>query len=142
MCSKTPRFSYGTLRTVICACLRVTVLVPVSRGVHVGGSYGCPGEGIQGGYTGWVIPDQGSTQPATARQGADPEPAKRAPEAPQGLEWVGSGAGTVPFACYPVRPPSPRTTLRARSVPLQGPSLYGDWAPRAKGEIPATFPES
>ena len=31
----TPRFSYGYLKTAICACPGVLVLVPVGRGVHV-----------------------------------------------------------------------------------------------------------
>ena len=73
-----------------------------------------------------------TTHPATARQGADPVTAKRAPEAPAGLEWVVTGAGTVPFARDPVS-----RCARAVSPPFgpgqapAGPSL-GYTPPRAK----------
>ena len=64
-----------------------------------------------GGYTGWVIPR--SHPSGTLKSPPQHLPAKRAPEAPQGLEWVGrcvrGWAGPVPpfgpGRSHPVGPP-------------------------------------
>ena len=85
----------------------------------------------QGGYTGWVyrvgnreaIPGY---YPATA--GSKPRPAKRAPEGPEGLEWVGLGAAGVLLLWGRRRGRSGYHPCGARSVPPRGPSLYPDLA--------------
>ena len=67
------------------------------------------GWGILGGYTGWVI----RGPPSTLESGAhDSEAGPGSPS--MGLEWVVMGAA-------PARLQEP--TLRARSVPVPGPSL-------------------
>ena len=91
--------------------------------------------GYQGGYTGWVprvaIPGY---YPPTAQGG--PEPAERAPEGLQGLEWVGSGTGACP--CSVRRWAAPRYHP-AGPVGLTEPSLYLGPLDAASGPITARF---
>ena len=112
MCSTTPRFSYE--------CPKVTV--PCTRTVVRGGA--CGAGGYQVGVPGWVYrvgtrEGYTGTYPACSREVPQPEPAKRAPEAPQGLEWVGSGVR------WDRRLDGHPPTLRARSVhPVALPGGY------------------
>ena len=82
MCSDTPRFSYRSPKLVICACSQDTrhgwSVCMTSR---VGTRAGIAG-GYQGGYTGGVLPSHQVLRPSGGLT------AKRAPEAPAGLEWV------------------------------------------------------
>ena len=105
----TPRFSYRVVKTVICACPGVLVLVPVGRGVRVGGVLGACREGYQGGYTGWVIPGPSTIPSQLARQGADPEPAERAPEALAGAGVGGFWGWDRPLRVVPGTSAQPRT---------------------------------
>ena len=95
MCSDTPRFSYGVLKLVICACPRVPG--DVASAVY---------SELEDGYTGWVagwvyrvgiglggyrgvLPTQHAR---CSRRG--PDPAERARRPLQGAGVVGSGART------------------------------------------------
>ena len=92
-----------------------------------------------GGYTGWVlgvgIPGEYPASPLL-RGGSQKHPAKRAPEAPQGLEWVGCGTRGLQGvrrrgrALYPPYGPG-RSPL--------GPSLVQDPRNAASGPIRARF---
>ena len=86
-------------------------------------------EGVREGYTGWVIRGC-TTQPARFARGGH-DPAKRAPEALQGLEWVGSWPdvqGTVRTT-----PPGPGRSLAGPS--LSFPCKCRLWANRARIEV-------
>ena len=106
--------------------LRPTYRQCTGRAVHCLGGY-------QGGYTGWVIPGTTQLPSHAARGGPQKHPAKRAPEAPKGLEWVGCGVRANPGTAAGT---APGTTLRARSgtpgpLPVPGPSeccLLAIWA--------------
>ena len=75
-------------------------------------------------YTGWVIrvgiPGAIPTQPPHAREQTHTQ--RSGPRKPRGLEWVGCGAGTVPFACH--------------QGPLH-PTLLPDHLQQAGGPLPA-----
>ena len=93
------------------------------------GVHGCMG-------TGWV---GGGVYPVPSQLlGEGPRTAKRAPEAPQVLEWVVLGAGRPGSNQCSAAGRAPGTTLRARSGTLQVPSLSQDpsecrlWAYRAR----------
>ena len=111
----TPRFSWDTSETVICACPVVprTVVYPCCRDVRC--LAGCTRVGIQvgtwEGYTGYY--------PASLK--AEGMTAERAPEGLQGLEWV----------VIPAAPAQPSTHPSGPVGPTRGPSLVEDWAPRA-----------
>ena len=110
MCSWTPRFSYEVSKT------RVPWGVPVpSRVVHaVYGGSRVPAGRVYGWVLGGAIP--GHYPPSTLKSPPQAIPAKRAPEAPGGLEWV--GIAVRGWA-------GPSTTLRARSCPPVGPPCTG-----------------
>ena len=100
------------------------------RGVYSGGVRvrGACREGIQGGYTGWVL---GRAIPVYYPAGCCEEPtltAKRAPEAPVGLEWVVRVGGdygvwgrrrgrSYPHPPGPVGPPGPSLGYDLRMPP-------------------------
>ena len=109
MCSTTPRFSYGTSETAICAC----PTGPVDVGSAI--NSGCTGWGmVPGGYTGWVyrgcIPGY---YPSTAQGGPSDSEA-----GPGSLREAGVGGhwGRVRVPGYGGRD-GHSPTLRARSVP-------------------------
>ena len=129
VCSATPRFSYGMLKTVICTCPGCTreVVQPCGAGVY--GSGMVPGTGIRvgvwEGYTGYY--------PATKVQLLEEQthPAKRAPEA------QGAGVGGVGAADVLDRPTCASVHMTTHSGPagLRGPLRCHMASLRAKGEI-------
>ena len=79
--------------------------------------------GIAGWVPGWAIP--GTTQPLLALSQQEPQPAERAPEAPQGLEWVGWGGLATPSRTWcTVARGRPCTHPPGPVGPLQGPPWY------------------
>ena len=83
----------------------------------------CTGYGYRVGYNRVGIP--GEYPPSTLKSPPRPQPAKRAPEAPAGLEWVGWAGVVRPLRVtrYPgITQRSPRQvpTLRARLSPPAG----------------------
>ena len=125
MCSHTPRFSYGFPETTVQHVWRV-LQVAVSGSVR---------------YR-WVG-RQGSTHPPSRLLEEVPTPAKRAPEARHGLEWVGVGAGRPGEYGDGGWAGSCTHPCGARSVTLQVPSLVQDplvsRLSANKGEIPRHF---
>ena len=100
---------YPVTRGTVYSCIAVTVSAR---------------DGYWAGIAGWVyrLGNTGPTLRPRAREQTQ-IPAERAPEVPC-RDWSGwvSEAGTVPFACHP-RYVRTHPASRARSVPLQGPSL-------------------
>ena len=123
MCSGIPRFSYGCLKTVICACPRSQVSPPAatSRGAVPGYSRVGNRVGIQGGYTGWV--SQG-VLPSCSGRGPRQRSGPRKPCIGAGVGGLGARAngraGTAPGPpCGPGRStpwPSLSWTLRMPSL--------------------------
>ena len=130
----TPRFSFRVSETVICACPRGPAHRGRTRMCTSSGAQDGTRVGIPGGYTGWVIPGSGVLPSCRALRSQNPD-SEAGPGSPHGgwSGWSGS-LGPPPFACDPVRPPSPYPPLRGPVGPC-GPSLVGAGSSGKNGEI-------
>ena len=132
MCSDTPRFSYGCLKTVICAC-------PGGPVVVASAVYGELRDGYTGGYRGGLYRVQGSTTQPPREEA--PVPAKRARKAHRawsGGDWgwarvLGcSAAGTgIPHPAGPVG--HPLGTLPGNDLGMPPLGQYGEIPPHFLG---------
>ena len=126
MCSSTPRFSYGTLKTAVDAALLAACSTACTGG---GYRVGIPG-GYLGGYTGRVIRDPAAKDVPTLSGG---QTAKRAPEGSCREPGVGGLAAAPQGRPHPT-PAGPGRPLASLGAPRADSRLLAN-----RGEIPPHF---